>query len=88
MTEQGMTEWNGIKVGGLYKRTAGYLRPLALVVEIEDLPNSLPLRADSSRACLTTLEGGKLEHSFLTYFHQSGIIADACGEWPYTEVAV
>jgi len=77
-----MTEWHGIKVGGLYKQTGRGSRgaPLAMVVAIEDCPG-LPI-GDGIQ--LTTIEGGKLCLSWLEY--EPDMITVDGDKWPWKEV--
>jgi hypothetical protein len=77
-----MTEWCGIKVGNLYKRTGrGSSRaPLALVVEMEDWYHCPGRHGDGIE--LTTLEDGKLQYSWLTRSLKGDITVDG-DAWPY-----
>jgi hypothetical protein len=88
-----MTEWNGIKVGGLYKRRGRGSRgaPLAMVVGIE-------LSCSRSRGTWTEngldgakvnfLEAGVLHSSFLIYDEGEGVSDAYCRKWPYKAVSV
>ena len=81
-----MTEWHGIKVGGLYKRTGKGSRgvPLAMVVSIENwfVAQQNPI---INGVKLITLEAGKLQTSWLSTSSKNGITVDE-QPWPYKEV--
>lgn len=83
-----MTEWNGFKVGSLYKRTA--TAPLALVVEILGTPCFGCDEDDCNRAVrLTTLEEGALQTYFIQNHHERShsICAKSGDVLPHIEVA-
>lgn len=82
-----MTEWNGIKVGGLYKLAAGRRRPLALVVGLEELTDARLEGGGQGRVQLTMLEDGELHKSWLALNSQRNTIYDYIGDWPWQEVA-
>lgn len=85
-----MTEWMGIKVGELYKKTGRGSRgaPLVMVVSIE------ACKSGSARwkeiVHLTTLESGKLESSWLSNRSgttgRPGINVDG-DTWPYKRIS-
>lgn len=81
-----MTQWHGIKVGNLYKRTGRGSRsvPLALVVEIEEVVRWNSSAGPIDGVKLVTLEDGKLEYSWLTRSLKGDITVDG-DEWPYKE---
>jgi hypothetical protein len=84
-----MTEWNGIKVGGLYKMTShayaivSARAPMAMVVSIERCEDIF------SRAVVTLLEEGKLLREG-TWGHSNEWDASECqfGNGRYKAVAV
>jgi len=87
-----MTEWNGIKVGSIYKRKGKGSRgaPLALVVEMKGVECFGCYEVDCGRGVnLQTLEGGVLRRYYIQN-HVGHARAGRMGvlvEWPYTEVA-
>lgn len=87
-----MTEWHGIKVGGLYKRTGrGAPRaPLAIVVGIElSCHADRPWTEDGlDGAKVSFLEAGGLHSSWLIYEEGEGVSDTYCKKWPYKEVSV
>jgi hypothetical protein len=81
-----MTEWNGIKVGSIYKRTGKGSdgAPLALVVAIEEWFDGPPHLDDGVE--LTTLEGGLIFATLLNTQDGRKRINDGDDKWPYKEV--
>jgi len=77
-----MTEWMGIKTGGLYKRMGKGSRgaPLALVVEMKDWYHC-PGRHGWGVE-MVTLEDGVLQYSWVSWSPGAGINVDG-DAWPY-----
>jgi hypothetical protein len=87
-----MTEWNGIEVGGLYKRTGKGFRdaPLVMVVGIElSCHADRPWKEDGARygATVNFLEAGALTTARLIYEEGSGIEDWYGKKWRFKAVA-
>lgn len=81
-----MTEWKGIKVGGLYKRTGRGSRgaPMAMVVSIEGLTKCAD---EFDTVKLVTLEEGKLHTTWLREAWRCYGEFEVDGEkWPWKAV--
>jgi hypothetical protein len=83
-----LTEWQGIKVGSIYKRRGRGSRgaPLALVVGIEPV-GAWYFEHNGEGVRLTTIQEGRRCVSILQLYDFDGVTEDD-EPWPYKEVAV
>jgi len=86
-----MTEWNGIKVGGLYKRKGKGSRgaPLRMVLGFKDPGDLTP---DGSVRMLSSLDGRVIETLMMTEMRNENVIwfqepGEPGTRWNYKAVA-